>query len=337
MLKSGRLGNQLLRFLHLLAWVIDNDHSITICNVNFWPYAALFEHWKDNPYCNYPAKANQRQLPDVIYKYLCGYSHRSNQAPAKQEVTENNPKQAQLRKRHHMLHELIALVPGCASIRTERIFKNIEKVVQQVNLDNKETTESIKNNKFTLIGGWHVSAWSALQENETRARDLFTIHPLYRQAPLDLISYIREKHNLVVGVLIRQGDYRAWRGGHHFHTVQQYFEYMQLVRDLYPTIDVAFLVVSDEVIETKDSDNLNVYLGPGSRTGPGHPIENLLALSLCDLILSAPSTFSALAGFLGEVPLLPISSGPTQNLHTVPLINTLFDARHHAEFNEAVK
>src|SRR6185312_11588390 len=53
---AGRLGNQLLRFLHWISWVKTLDDTVVLLNFAFWRYASYFDVWSARPSCVIPLK-----------------------------------------------------------------------------------------------------------------------------------------------------------------------------------------------------------------------------------------------------------------------------------------
>ena len=65
---------------------------------------------------------------------------------------------------------------------------------------------------------------------------------------------------------------------------------------------LVFMICSDETVDLAffRKNGMTVF------AGPGHKIEDLAALSMCDKIMGAPSTYSWWAAFVAEIPLLHI-------------------------------
>jgi len=127
------------------------------------------------------------------------------------------------------------------------------------------------------------------------------------------------------------------RGGAYFIESGGYVRSMRQVVDLYPDDDVGFVVVSDEPQDATKFPELEVYMGTGFATGSGHYIENMFELSRCDAVMSVPSTFSAIAAFLGNIPIFPIEPGEGNLEFSNVLQSNSFDARNHSSFSVAVK
>ena len=74
----------------------------------------------------------------------------------------------------------------------------------------------------------------------------------------------------------------------------------------------------------------------GEAVGPNHYLENLAELSICDAILTPPSTFSTVAAFLGNTPLVPLYSDVLDDGWT-HLNEALLESLQHPEMNTSVK
>lgn len=112
-----------------------------------------------------------------------------------------------------------------------------------------------------------------------------------------LVSDVRESSEKLVGVHLRRGDYREWAGGLYFYSNADYVKLMQRIA-AQVTGSVTFLLCSNEPVDLAEFTNLTIVALPES-TG----LEDLHALSRCDLIVGPPSTFSMWASFYGDVPL----------------------------------
>jgi hypothetical protein len=115
----------------------------------------------------------------------------------------------------------------------------------------------------------------------------------------------RANGNIVVGVHRRRGDYAGWHGGRYLYTDAEYAATMRGVAELLGP-GVGFMICSNEDWEADSFGDLQVA------PGPGHPVQDLEALAQCDFIIGPPSTFSAWASFMGEVPRYQIADPHSQ-------------------------
>ena len=115
--------------------------------------------------------------------------------------------------------------------------------------------------------------------------------------PMEVVSKLRKKGTVLVGVHIRRGDYRTFNGGRFFFSDEEYSCFMRQFKES-SAQHVQFLIVSNECVSPKVfcKAGLDVYFSRGT------PQEDILCLSLCDYILGPVSTFSWFAAYYGGKP-----------------------------------
>ena len=115
-----------------------------------------------------------------------------------------------------------------------------------------------------------------------------------------LMKHIRSNADIVIGVHIRHGDYKTWRNGRHYYTLEEFHKFMLQLKELSPDKKVSFFISSNEAFSTDFFSDCTCY-----RFGkePSGDILDLHTLSLCDRIIGPWSTYSRWASFIGEVPL----------------------------------
>src|SRR5204863_3233838 len=121
--------------------------------------------------------------------------------------------------------------------------------------------------------------------------------PEFERAADEAIAPLRRDAPVLIGVHIRQTDYRTWKGGKHFFTVERYAAWMRELAQQFPGVKVSFLVCSDEPRHEREFPGVTVGFGTN------HPIADLCALSKCDYLFGPQSTFSQWASFYGNTPL----------------------------------
>lgn len=114
------------------------------------------------------------------------------------------------------------------------------------------------------------------------------------------IKQCRQKHDLLIGVHIRKGDYKDFLGGQFYFSQEVYADKVLQAARLFPGRNVGIVVCSNENTDPAWFSPLTAY------PGPGHFIEDLYTLAECDYILGPPSTYSMWASFYGNKPLLKI-------------------------------
>jgi hypothetical protein len=282
-LRCGRLGNRIVLFANLLAYAA--EHGYRLVNVTFHSYAAFFETTRRDVYCRYPI-ATRRSLFDLF--------------------------------------------PGVAStIRKTRIFYHITRGVSVLNdkwplfgnkvvtlrerpghliilLETPEVHSQIKDAGIVFVYGWVFRAPELVQKHAETIRAYFRPVESYERVSAQAVAPLRQDKGVVIGVHIRQGDYRHWRKGTCFFTMAQYASWMRGLAGQFPGKKVSFLVCSDEPRHQDEFPGLSVGFGPG------FPMGDLYALARCDYILGTLSSFSQWASFYGNKPLYQVRDGSEQ-------------------------
>ena len=115
-----------------------------------------------------------------------------------------------------------------------------------------------------------------------------------------LIKEIKQNYDFIVGVHIRHGDYKTWRGGRHYYTFQEFHAFMLQIQKLYSHNKVAFFISSNEQVDLDIFNGCHCFK---FNNEPSGDILDLYTLSTCDIIIGPWSTYSRWASFIGEVPL----------------------------------
>lgn len=151
-----------------------------------------------------------------------------------------------------------------------------------------------------VMAGWHV-----------RHYDLFL---KYRQEIADLFSFddggtaavARAEDEIMLGVHIRRGDYIRWHGGRYFYTDDQYIAQIRRFASLFEGSGHKVGVVLATNDPALDAGLYRKELaGVVSRVEApaSSPMADLRALSRCDYLIGAPSTFSLVAAMYRDLPI----------------------------------
>src|SRR5258706_3170608 len=218
-LRCGRLANRLILFANFVALAEEQGHRLI--NFTFHTYSELFEGTRGNVYCRYPA-----------------------------------PK----------LRSWMDIVPGVAiAIRKTRILYHVTRYTSQLNehfpvfgdaavtlhelsgdhitlLDGPEYQEKIRSAKIVFVYGWWLRTPRLVQKHGDQIRAYFRPVEKYADVSRDAVDALRRNADIVIGVHIRQGDYRAWKGGKYFFPASRYAAWMHELAAQFPEHKVAFLV-----------------------------------------------------------------------------------------------
>ena len=174
---------------------------------------------------------------------------------------------------------------------------------EHVHINSPEFLESIDTEKIVLVDGdvfWNYSD-GIKKYYRTLVSHFRPVYSIEQNAE----KFDREVHvdcDLYIGVHIRHGDYKQWRGGKHFYELKDYLEVMKHTEGLFPDKRIKFLVCSNETFKATEFDDLNVVIGPGNF------MEDVYSLTYCDYLMGPPSGFTWWASLYGEKPLCFITS-----------------------------
>jgi hypothetical protein len=311
---GGRLGNQLLRFVHWMAWAREHEGEAEVIDLAFWPYARFFQQWRDHPACVYPARPHRLDAAARQFRRLPGWLGRRGERYLKRTV-----------------HATGRWWPGWQAVALD------DQAGESLGLESPDFFSSVTNHRVTTCAGWKISGWNFLARHQAVLRECFRPEPAFAARAEKFIAPLRDKYDVLAGLLIRQGDYRVWHDGRFCFSAETYAGWVRQLIDLHPGRRVAVVMACDERQETVDFAGLPCYFASGSANAGGHWFESWVELSRCDFILSPPSTFGATAAYLGAIPLWPLLA-TQQNLALDQIIeDALPGAAAHPVFGLSVK
>ena len=281
--RCGRLANRLVLFANIIAFAEERGHRVI--NFTFHSYAELFEATRRDIYCQYPVAKRKSRL-DVIPGVA--------RAVRKTRVFYHAVRAASVLNEHCPVfgRSVVTLreIPG----------KDI------TFMDGPEVQAEIRDARIVFVYGWRFRAPDCVKRQAEKIRAYFQPIEEYELCSRQAVQRLRQDADIVVGVHVRQGDYRIWRGGKCFFPVQRYATWMHEMAEQFPSRKVSFLVCSDEPRREQEFQQLSVGFGTGS------PVGDLYALAKCDYIFGPAGTFSQWASFYGNKPLLQLQDGDTR-------------------------
>ncbi len=264
--KSGQLGNRLLLFAHFIAFAIENE--LTVLNPAFDDYADFFQATARDFLCRYPAPAFSIPSNKILRKYYYNFN-RYLVETGKFNVID---------------------------IKRDKPF----------NWSNSNIVEQLKSGTtyffqgWLFRDGWFVEETANLRKHSEAIRAYFQPLEKYQYNVKKLISSIRNKTDILIGIHIRHGDYRQHQDGRYFYEIEEYVKVMESAQALFPNKKVTFLICSNEKQQQHNFQHLSYVFGNN------HIIEDLYSLAECDYIIGPPSSFTMWASFYGERPLYMI-------------------------------
>jgi hypothetical protein len=164
--------------------------------------------------------------------------------------------------------------------------------------DNPDFVAAVKCRLLTIIEGWPDPARIGFSPQASIAiRHKFMPPPYVLRVARDTVERARRGSDLLVGLHIRQTDYREYREGIFYYDRQDYRRAMKKMTAIFTGRRVAFLVCSDQ------EQNAHTFAPFRITMGPGTPLGDLHSLAECDYVIGPPSTYSLWAAFYGSKPL----------------------------------
>ncbi len=272
----NQLGNQMILFAHFIAFSI--EHNSTVFNLgSFNKYAYLFEETKQKNPARYP----------VSYFYSFALP------PQSIPLLESSVRfLSKLIGKFYPKINAIKVIKDCEMKKGDTHFCLADQTLQ----------ESLESTKILISQGYLFRAYSLLEKHSDTVRAYFKPAKEYQDNVESLIEKLRKEAQILVGIHIRQGDYKTFMDGTFYYSSSQYVKMMMQVKDLFPGEDVKFLVCSNVKQSESTFEGLNISFPTG------HLLEDMYALAKCDYIMGPPSSYTAWAAFYGKVPLYVVSA-----------------------------
>lgn len=302
--KQGQLGNRLALFARFIALSVETN--IPIVNLGFGDYAKYFTSTAPHAFCRYYSGDNFYSHPTVqnlfnLYRiYLKALKARASFDTSFAEI-DSLPAQVldapvDDLSRDTLLEFAYLMIAQTYSKRLPPDITEAISIEEQIfSLEVPATIAKFySSSKIWLMDGWGFQAPTWVIKHAEIIRRYFTPLPQHCEKISSIVGQARAKGSFLVGVHIRRKDYAEFCNGRYFFEIHHYAAAMkELSRRV--EADAVFLLCSDETLSYADFPDLNCHISDGNL------VEDMYALSRCDLILGPPSTFSGWSSYYGGV------------------------------------
>lgn len=169
---------------------------------------------------------------------------------------------------------------------------------EELDLSDENLQQTVRQSgHIWLLGSWLFRYPTITTRFFPLAKEFFELTEPYHSRVATILSTARRKTGVLIGVHIRQTDFKHHEEGRFFFTTEQYGRVMREAQRLFGGPGVRFMVVSDE------KKHPEYFPGLPCEFGSGSDIEDMYCLGGCDyLISSAASSFSLWPAFLNRIP-----------------------------------
>ena len=183
--------------------------------------------------------------------------------------------------------------------------KNYRKTKMIENFDPSFDLKQLPPHSSYELKGFHFTAKDLVTKHRERICKILDFRSSLK-SPIDsLFKEARSTYSLILGVHIRENDFKDFYQGKYFVSAQHYLKLVDQFKKLKSEKSVGVLICSDsaEILDEIEEQFPDFILPKGSVA------QDMYTLSQCDFILGPQATtMSAWASFYGNVPILQVDS-----------------------------
>jgi len=269
---GGQLANQLWQYANLYAYALEKNCPLE--NYAFFRY---------RPYFNFPEVS--QPLVKIIFNKLHLWHHNI--------------------KLSKLLY--LGLTFGYRSFLKNKILSSQEVFYLEPSRNSVPAQQEVLKrisaaDETYYFCGWNFRNPEGLIKYHSALVDYFQLREAYRRPVAEFIGSLRKKYRRLIGVHIRQGDYRTWRDGQYYFSPAAVRTILDgfLKKQARPK-EIVFVLCSDEAIDDRVFQGLNYVKGLNK------PILDLYTLAATDLIIGSTSTFGQWAAYYGGLEMINFS------------------------------
>lgn len=212
-------------------------------------------------------------------------------------------------------HPLIRLAGGPAMLISKVIYRGLQAVTQSPRISfgnveiirdtqgafplRREELATLAASRTVVHRGWCYRDAELLIKHADSVRRILSLRDDLVNTSQSADIMRRAQASFWIGVHVRRGDYKSWHNGKFYFEDETYLDLASQAARHFSRHgrSVGIIGFSNEALNWPDEIDGSPVLTPR-----GSWWEDYLAMSLCDLIIGPPSTFSGAASFAGDVP-----------------------------------
>lgn len=333
---GGRTCDQLLTLAQVVAFVQEFGDEFRVVDIPFWPYAAGFAAFADDRICSVPSGRLPRTL-DIALRVWERIARLSGEPMG----SRLDRPRASVHWRLLRALERVAARSGLTGFwigdTRADLWENVPDLRRDfLYLDDPEVLADLRRHRVTVVCGPKIRCWDLVVKHEDAVRHALRIREDLTVKARAYVDRLRRQYDFLVGVVVRQGDYREYRGGRFFFTTEQYAAWMHEALAIFRDRGrIGFVLASDEPQDPAAFSGLPVHFATGFAVGEGHYLENLAELGCADLVMSTATSFGCWGAFIGSAPVLPLVR-IGHPLRAADTLAKLWDCTQHPDLKVAI-
>jgi hypothetical protein len=262
---GGRLGNQLKLFLNMAAFSLEKNYYLY--NPTFYENAHHFECFHNNLFLSHNNPFVLPFLPRSVINKIESYLLNNISKKAEQKIPD-----------------------------TQKFFSTPKNDKIFTLPPTSENFPELKAGSYFFYG-WGFENKKGIEKHRKKLLEIFKPIKVYRNHIDSFFNKIDPKR-LRIAVHVRQDDFRKWKNGANFYSIQQFKEHMTLINKRYQIYRPIFIITSDEPRSADEFQGLDVLIHQGN------PIVDIYTLASCDIVMGVKdSTYAEWASWYGGTPL----------------------------------
>lgn len=285
---TGELGNRLVSYAYLLAY--SAEHRVPVTNLCFWRYADLFDRpfsFSERAWIPSSAGAYKTSLVEQFLRTVLAI-------PVLKGVQQRFvfDRRVICSPRSLVARSLVALATRYKSAM-QRLAKLLGYTLR---------LESQWQHQCSLLVSSGLSNLPSMNPTlpmkyADMLRAQFRLTPALQEQLIPFLTELRARHEQLIGVHVRLGDYSRYRNGQWLFDISVYRRVVTHLASEFAGRSVGILISTNGALPSDAFAGLNAYCAPG------HLALDMYALAACDVIVGPPSTFSGWASFIGNTPI----------------------------------
>lgn len=210
-------------------------------------------------------------------------------------------------KRHRFFRTLYGVYARIlTSLHKTEIVSSENTVGKVTYLFPSEHNDPLAHLDHVYFTGWLFRNPAGLQKHRKEIISAFRPSVAIEEKIISIITPFREKYKNVIGIHLRQSDYKVFKGGAYLieqsrarRIVDEYLEKNSLTPS-----ETLFIIASDGAVDENIWQGLQVY------TSRESSVVDLFLLSAMDAVIGSDSSFGAFGAWYGNIPHIVMTKEP---------------------------